>query len=100
MNSALYVDKDGDSLNGQIAPGRAFAAGSKIDTTFGTTMLFSPLYCCNLSGGVALIVWFTTNGMCVKNNTIHICGTNKQQKSDCGVEALPILNLWMIEHND
>ena len=27
-------------------------------------------YCCNLSGGVALIVWFTTNGMCVKNNTI------------------------------
>jgi len=25
---------------------------------------------CNLSGGVALIVWFTTNGMCVKNNTI------------------------------
>jgi len=24
-------------------------------------------YCCNLSGGV---VWFTTNGMCVKNNTI------------------------------
>jgi len=31
-------------------------------------------YCCNLSGGVALIVWFTTNGMCVKNNTIHICG--------------------------
>jgi len=24
-------------------------------------------YCCNLSGGVALIVWFTTNGMCAKN---------------------------------
>ena len=34
--------------------------------------------CCNLSGGVALIVWFTTNGMCVKNNTIHMCGANKQ----------------------
>ena len=34
--------------------------------------------CCNLSGGVALIVWFTMNGMCVKNNTIHICGANKQ----------------------
>jgi len=34
--------------------------------------------CCNLSGGVALIVWFTRNGMCVKNNTIHICGANKQ----------------------
>ena len=34
--------------------------------------------CCNLSGDVALNVWFTTNGMCVKNNTIHICGANKQ----------------------
>ena len=34
--------------------------------------------CCNLSGGVALIVWFTTNGMCVKNSTIHICGASKQ----------------------
>jgi len=34
-------------------------------------------YCCNLSGGFALIVWFTTNGMCVKNNTIHICCANK-----------------------
>ena len=33
--------------------------------------------CCNLSG-VALIVWFTTNGMCVKNKTIYICGANKQ----------------------
>ena len=28
--------------------------------------------CCNLSGGVALNVWFTTNEMCVKNNTIHM----------------------------
>jgi len=27
-------------------------------------------YCCNLSGGVALIVWFTTNGMCAKNKNI------------------------------
>ena len=26
--------------------------------------------CCNLSGGVALIVWFTTNGMCAKNKNI------------------------------
>ena len=34
--------------------------------------------CCNLSGGVELNVWFATNGMCVKNNTIHICGANKQ----------------------
>jgi len=28
-------------------------------------------WCCNLSGGVALNVWFATNGMWVKNNTIH-----------------------------
>ena len=34
--------------------------------------------CCNLSGGAALIMWFTMNGMCVKKNTIHICGANKQ----------------------
>ena len=26
--------------------------------------------CCNLFGGVALIVWFTTNGMCAKNKNI------------------------------
>ena len=29
-------------------------------------------WCCNLSVGVALIVWFTTNGMCEKNNNIHM----------------------------
>ena len=27
--------------------------------------------CCNLSGGVALNVWFTTNGMCTKKNNIY-----------------------------
>ena len=27
--------------------------------------------CCNPSGGVALIVWFTTNGMCAKNKNIY-----------------------------
>ena len=27
--------------------------------------------CCNLSGGVALDAWFTTNGMCAKNNNIY-----------------------------
>jgi len=34
--------------------------------------LFSFIYCCNLSGGVALIVCFTTNGMCAKNNNIYM----------------------------
>jgi len=28
--------------------------------------------CCNLSGGVALIVWCTTNGMCAKNKNICV----------------------------
>ena len=27
---------------------------------------------CNLSGGVALIMWFTTNKICVKNNNIYM----------------------------
>ena len=29
------------------------------------------LCCCNLSGGVALIMWFTTNGMCAKNRNTY-----------------------------
>ena len=33
--------------------------------------------CCNPSVGIALNVWFTTNGMCAKNNT-HICDAYKQ----------------------
>jgi len=39
--------------------------------------------CCNLSGGVALIVWFTTNGMCVKNNTIIYAARASNSKRDC-----------------
>ena len=31
------------------------------------------LFYCNLSGGVALNVWFTTNGMCAKNNNTYMC---------------------------
>ena len=40
-------------------------------------------HCCNLSGGVALIVWFTTNGMCVKNNTIICVARASNGKRDC-----------------
>ena len=47
--------------------------------------------CCNLSGGVALIVWFTTNGMGVKNNTIIYVARASNSKRDCDVVALPIL---------
>ena len=37
--------------------------------TAGIDSYHSPMltFCCNLSDGVALIVWFTTNGMCAKN---------------------------------
>ena len=43
-----------------------------------------PLWlCCNLSGGVVLIVWFTTNGMCVKNNTIICVERASNSKRDC-----------------
>jgi len=48
-------------------------------------------YYCNHSGGVALIVWFTTNGMCAKNNTIIHVARASNRKRDCDVEALPIL---------
>ena len=49
------------------------------------------LYCCNLSGGVALVVCFTTNKMCVKNNTIIYVARASSSKTDCDVVALPIL---------
>jgi len=39
--------------------------------------------CCNLSGGVVLIVWFTTHGMCVKNNTIIYVTRASNSKRDC-----------------
>ena len=46
------------------------------------------IYCCNLSGGVALIMWFTTNGMCVKNKTIIHVARASNSKRDCDVVAL------------
>jgi len=40
--------------------------------------------CCNLSVGVALIVWFTTNGMLVKNNNMGHSMPNEQiKKKNC-----------------
>jgi len=59
--------------------------------------------CCNLSGGVALIVWFTTNGMCAKNK--NICMWREQaiiewsRWSDLGERPLTMLvnlvNSWL-----
>jgi len=40
-------------------------------------------YCCNLSGGVALIVRFTRNGMCAKNNTIIYVRRASNSERDC-----------------
>jgi len=52
--------------------------------------------CCNLSGGVALIVWFITNGMCVKNNTIIYVARASNSKRDWDVETLTILTCeWL-----
>jgi len=53
--------------------------------------------CCNLSGSVVLIMWFTTNGTCVKNNTIIRVARASNSKRDCDVVALP---MWTIERND
>ena len=39
--------------------------------------------CCNLSGSVALIAWFTTNRMCVKNSTILYVARASNSKRDC-----------------
>ena len=47
--------------------------------------------CCNLTGGVALIVWFTTNGMRVKNNTIIYVARASNSKRHCGAWSLLLL---------
>ena len=39
--------------------------------------------CCNLSGGVALIVWFAKNAMCVKNSNIIYAARASNRKRDC-----------------
>jgi len=57
-------------------------------------------YCCNLSGGFALIVWFTTNGMCVKNNTIIYSWPGKQEYERLRRGSSADVNVWAIEHDD
>jgi len=56
---------------------------SKIWLPRNTVHTLRLFYCCNLSGGVALIVWFTTNGMCVNNNTIIYVARASNSKRDC-----------------
>ena len=55
---------------------------------------------CNLSGGVALIVWFTTNGMCLKNNTIIYVPGASNNKRDCDPWSLLLLAaaVWSFTH--
>ena len=47
--------------------------------------------CCNLSGGVALIVRFTTNGMCVKNITMIYIARASNNKRNCDAWSLLLL---------
>jgi len=55
--------------------------------------------CCNLSVSIVLNVWFTTNGMCTKNNT-HIYMARTSSKSDL-VGWSPLLfaaTVWSFVH--
>jgi len=61
-----------------------FSAISGCMPRLGSAGHLSPFWwrwCCNLSGG--MIVWFTTNGMCVKNNTIICVAWASNSKRDC-----------------
>ena len=58
------------------------------------TLGYVAFYWCNLSGGVALIVWFTTNGMCVKNNTIISVARASNSKRDCEHDLYCCLLPW------
>ena len=49
---------------------------------------------CNLSGGVALIVWFILNGICVKNNTIIYAARASNSKRDCEHDLCCCLLPW------
>jgi len=48
-------------------------------------------YCCKLSFGVALNVWFTTNGMCAKNTTIYML-------CEQAVREIVAWKLWWYQH--
>jgi len=62
-----------------------WVGGCPADSEYTQNSRFSRFlcYCCNLSGGVALIVWFTMNGMCVKNNTTICVARASHRKRDC-----------------
>ena len=70
-----------------------------ISTTsvFATTL--GSVYCCNLSSGVALIVWFTTNGMCAKNNNTYMWREQATIEWSWRVSFADI-NVWTIELDD
>ena len=74
-----------------------FSAFSKVYET--STNQVSHWYCCNLSAGVALNLWFTTNGMCVKISTTYMW------REQAIIEWLwrgssADVNVWMIELDD
>jgi len=55
--------------------------------------------CCNLSVGVALNAWFTTNRICAKNNTIYMWREQATMKWSWRVSSA-VTDMWMIERND
>ena len=73
------LEKGGCSSNSKIVPAEITR---KYTLPFNKSVKLH-YNCCNLSGGVALIVWFTTNGMCGKNNTTICVARASISKSDC-----------------
>jgi len=55
-------------------------------------------WCCNLSVGVALNVWFTTNGMCAKNNIHTYVARTSNNKWSWRVISHDT-SMWTIERN-
>jgi len=55
--------------------------------------------CCNLSVGIALNVWFSTNGMCTKNNThIYVARTSNKRVILSGDLYYCLLPMWSFLH--
>jgi len=77
IENQIFLEKTADSI---LIPINLFVLAM--------TLFF---WCFNLSGGVELIVWFTTNGMCVKNNTIVYVARASNGKRDCDAWFLLLL---------
>ena len=55
------------------------------------------MWCCNISGGVAFNVWFTTNGMCAKTKNIYSKPRTSNSKRDCKHDRIIVPRChWLI----